>query len=150
MQFSTAFAFNKNFLCPNIAYKIGRTLGVTEHFFIFNSQGPSFLEVAPCKEIRILDSEKFFSCGIRNPELCTVLNPSSTDKESAVHYLESGIHSVESRIQDLLDHITWGDPRLLFSFQFDFFQFDFLIRIPYFSNLISKRGIYILEVSGNI
>ena len=72
MQFSTQNAFNKNFLNPNIAYKIGKTLGVTEHFFIFNSQGPSFLEVAPCKEIRILEWE-IFVCGIRNPELCNPL-----------------------------------------------------------------------------
>ena len=29
-------------------------------------------------------------------------NPSSTDKESGIHYLESRIHSVESRVQDCL------------------------------------------------
>ena len=32
-------------------------------------------------------------------------NPSSTDKESEIWYLESGIHGVESRIQDL-DYLT--------------------------------------------
>ena len=32
-------------------------------------------------------------------------NPSSTDKESEICYLESGIHGVESRIQDL-DYLT--------------------------------------------
>ena len=30
-----------------------------------------------------------------------IRNPSSTDKESEIWYLESGIHGVESRIQDL-------------------------------------------------
>ena len=30
-----------------------------------------------------------------------IRNPSSTDKESEIWYLESGIHGVESRIEDL-------------------------------------------------
>ena len=34
-----------------------------------------------------------------------IRNPSSTDKESEICYLESGIHGVESRIQDL-DYLT--------------------------------------------
>ena len=34
-----------------------------------------------------------------------IRNPSSTDKESEIWYLESGIHGVESRIQDL-DYLT--------------------------------------------
>ena len=31
-----------------------------------------------------------------------IRNPCSTDKESEIQYLESGIHSMESRIQDCL------------------------------------------------
>ena len=31
-----------------------------------------------------------------------IQNPSSTDNESTIQYLESGIHSNESRIQDCL------------------------------------------------
>ena len=34
-----------------------------------------------------------------------IRNPSSTDKESEIWYLESGIHGEESRIQDL-DYLT--------------------------------------------
>ena len=34
-----------------------------------------------------------------------IRNPSSTDKESEIWYLESGIRGVESRIQDL-DYLT--------------------------------------------
>ena len=46
-----------------------------------------------------------FSCGIRNPRLWNPnndlnSNPNSTDKESGIQFLESGIHDVESRIQD--------------------------------------------------
>ena len=41
--------------------------------------------------------------GIRNPAITIGnRNPSSTDKESEIHHLESGIHSIESRIQDCL------------------------------------------------
>ena len=40
-----------------------------------------------------------------------VRNPSSTnDEESGIHYLESGNHSVESRIQDLI-YLTWESER---------------------------------------
>ena len=40
-----------------------------------------------------------------------VRNPSSTnDEESGIQYLESGIHSVESRIQDLI-YLTWESER---------------------------------------
>ena len=67
---------------------------------------------APFKGIR--DS---FACGIRmlgyeSPEYSSrnlhllpavgIWNVSSTDKESGIQYLESGIHGVESRIQDCL------------------------------------------------
>ena len=37
-----------------------------------------------------------------------IRNPSSTDKESGIWYLESGIQGVESRIQDL-DYLTKGE-----------------------------------------
>ena len=45
------------------------------------------------------------SCGIRNPRLWNPnndlnSNPNSTDEESGIQFLESGIHDVESRIQD--------------------------------------------------
>ena len=40
--------------------------------------------------------------GIRNPLTIGIQIPSSTDKESAIHYLESGIHFMKSRIQDCL------------------------------------------------
>ena len=33
----------------------------------------------------------------------------STDKESAIQYLESGLHGVESRIQDCLRFPIWDD-----------------------------------------
>ena len=39
---------------------------------------------------------------IRNPAATGILNPSSTDKESGIQYLESRIHSVESRNEDFL------------------------------------------------
>ena len=38
----------------------------------------------------------------RNPAAIGIRNPSSTDKESGIQYLESRIHSVESRIEDFL------------------------------------------------
>ena len=37
---------------------------------------------------------------IRIPLTNGIQNPSSADKDSGIHYLESGIHGVESRIQD--------------------------------------------------
>ena len=39
---------------------------------------------------------------IRNPAAIKIRNPSSTDKESIIQYMESRIHSVESRIKDFL------------------------------------------------
>ena len=39
---------------------------------------------------------------IRNPAVIKIRNPSSTDKESGIQYVESRIHSVESRIKDFL------------------------------------------------
>ena len=36
--------------------------------------------------------------GIRIPLTIGIRNPSSTDKEKGIQYLESGIHGVESRI----------------------------------------------------
>ena len=40
--------------------------------------------------------------GIRNPAAIGIRNPSSTNKESGIQYVESRIHSVESRIKDFL------------------------------------------------
>ena len=40
--------------------------------------------------------------GIRNLLTIGIRIPSSTDKESAIHYLESGIHVMKSRIDDCL------------------------------------------------
>ena len=48
-----------------------------------------------------------------------IQNPSSSDKESGIQYLESGIHGVESRIQDCLRFLyvgrifQWQDPKSL-------------------------------------
>ena len=42
------------------------------------------------------------SPGIRNPAAIGIHNPSSTDKESGIQYVESRIHSVESRNKDFL------------------------------------------------
>ena len=39
---------------------------------------------------------------IRNPAAIKIRNPSSTDEESRIQYMESRIHSVESRIEDFL------------------------------------------------
>ena len=39
---------------------------------------------------------------IRNPAAIGIRHPSSVDKESGIQYLESRIHSVESRIEDFL------------------------------------------------
>ena len=48
--------------------------------------------------------------GIRNPTNDWNSDPSSTDKESWIQYLVSGIQGVESRItKGLLDSPTWGD-----------------------------------------
>ena len=38
--------------------------------------------------------------GIRNPAAVGIRNPSSTDKQSGIQFVESRIHSVESRIKD--------------------------------------------------
>ena len=37
-----------------------------------------------------------------------IRNPSSTNKESKIQYQESGIHGVESRIQDCLGFLYMG------------------------------------------
>ena len=54
-----------------------------------------FLESAG---IQVYLSRFPLTIGIRNPSK----NPSSTDNESGIHYLESEIHSVEYRIQECL------------------------------------------------
>ena len=43
-----------------------------------------------------------------NPLTIGIRNPSSTEKGSRLHYLESGIHGLESRIQNFLHSLTWG------------------------------------------
>ena len=40
-----------------------------------------------------------------------ILNPSSTDKESRIQYLQSRIYGVESRIQDCLGFLYMGQTR---------------------------------------
>ena len=81
-------------------------------------------DIAPRKEIKILESGKFLlveyrileislvetrllGSGIRNTAQGIQIAPSigfwnqrSTDKKSGIQYLESGIHSVESRVRD--------------------------------------------------
>ena len=71
------------------------------------------------KGIRILESRKWllvesgplqifvleFAIKLKKSGIALTIgnrNPNSTDKESGIHYLESGIHSVESRTQDCL------------------------------------------------
>ena len=72
-------------------------------------------DIAPCKEIYILESGKFLLVetrilrfGIRSTaqgiqfasSIIGFWNQRSTDKKSRIQYLESGIHSVESRAWD--------------------------------------------------
>ena len=87
------------------------------------------VHITPCKVIRIPESEKFclwnpessenlfvgnWESGIQLkksgiPLTIKIRNPSSTNKESEIYCPESGIHSVESRIQDCLafPYIMW-------------------------------------------
>ena len=84
------------------------------------------VHINPCKVIRLLESGKFClwnpnstvefvlveleipDLRIRNSAQ-EIRNPSYTGKESEIQYLESRIHSVESRIQDCLafPYIMW-------------------------------------------
>ena len=48
----------------------------------------------------------------RIPLKIVIRNPSSTDM-SVIQYLESGIHGLESRIQDCLGLSTWGKQPVL-------------------------------------
>ena len=87
---------------------LGIITSETEHTKFVHVSESRFREVFACW-IR-----EFFSCGNRNPELgirktaqeiriqqtIGIQNPSSADKDSGIHYLESGIHGMESRIQD--------------------------------------------------
>ena len=108
---------------------------------LYTAQLTMATDFAPCKVlvIRIRNPENF-ACGIRNPESFLLVeygivgfesriqlkesefplmigiliqNPSSTDIESGIQYLQSGIHSVKSRMQDclqtVLDYHTQGD-----------------------------------------
>ena len=76
-----------------------------------------FHNIAPCKGILIPKSEKFllvesgilvFGIGntaqlIRVPLTVGNRNLSSAENESIIQHLESGIHGMESRIQDCLE-----------------------------------------------
>ena len=48
--------------------------------------------------------------GIQNPVNDTIRNPNSTDKESWIQYLKSGILGLESRIRDWLGPLTYVGP----------------------------------------
>ena len=54
------------------------------------------------------ESWKFSSRKSGIQPMIGIWNPSSTDKESKIQYLESGIHGVESRIQDCLGFLYMG------------------------------------------
>ena len=84
--------------------------------------------ITPCKESRFRNPAIFFVWNPESRKICLwkypeswdlesiniqlkgfeipltmgIQNPSCTDKEPGIHYLESGIHGVESRIQDYL------------------------------------------------
>ena len=47
--------------------------------------------------------------GIRNPAAIGIRNPSSTDKESGIQYVESRIHSVNPESKTFLDYLIWGE-----------------------------------------
>ena len=75
--------------------------------------------IASCKENEIPESGKFLPLesgildfGIRNTTQ-RIRNPSPTEKESRIEYLESGIHGVESRIQTCLGFPYIGRQELL-------------------------------------
>ena len=89
-------------------------------------------DIAPHKEIYILESGKFFlvesgileislvetrilgfgirntAQGIRIPLSIGLRNQRSTDKNSRVQYLESEVHGVESRVQDSIGFSYMG------------------------------------------
>ena len=46
---------------------------------------------------------------IRNPAAIKIGNPSSTDKESGIQYVESRIHSVNPGSKTFLDYLVWGE-----------------------------------------
>ena len=78
----------KGFSCPMSPYKVIRLQNPGNSCF-WNQKSWNLKSVIQLKESRIL-----LAIGI--------WNPGSTDKESVIHYLESGIRNVESRIQDCL------------------------------------------------
>ena len=63
--------------------------------------------IVPCKGIRIPESEKslLMESGIRNVTLQVLL----INTRIQYHYLGSGIHSVEFRIQNRPGSLTWGE-----------------------------------------
>ena len=79
---------SKRFQLPHVPYKVIRLQNPGNSCF-WNQKSWNLKSVIQLKESRIL-----LAIGI--------WNPGSTDKESVIHYLESGIRNVESRIQDCL------------------------------------------------
>ena len=57
---------------------------------------------------RIRNPSNDWNLESRIPLMIEIRNPSLTDKEFRIQYLESRSHSVESRIQDCLE-LTWGE-----------------------------------------
>ena len=78
----------KGFSCPMSPYKVIRLRNPGNSCF-WNQKSWNFKSFIQLKESR-------------SPLAIGIWNPSFTDKESVIHYLESGIRNVESRIQDCL------------------------------------------------
>ena len=79
----------KGFSCPMSPYKVIRLRNPGNSCF-WNQKSWNFKSVIQLKESR-------------SPlAIGTGWNPSFTDKESVIHYLESGIRNLESRILDCL------------------------------------------------
>ena len=87
-----------------------------------NRQFALQLSFALCEGIQIPESKKIFACGIRNPKFLLLestirsfqLESGIQLKESGIQvpqYLESGIHGVESWIQDSLGWSLTGDKK---------------------------------------
>ena len=78
----------KGFSCPMSPYKVIRLRNPGNSCF-WNQKSWNFKSVIQLKESR-------------SPLAIGIWNPSFTDKESVIHYLESGIRNLESRILDCL------------------------------------------------
>ena len=70
-----------------------------KNFYLWNPESWALESGMELKESRI-------------PLTIVIRNPSSTDM-SVIQYLESGIHGLESRIQDCLGLFTWGKQPVL-------------------------------------